>query len=97
VRIAAIVSLSGERTVQDCADILPAARRVRTPVLYVGSQPDGLTDGARQPRELRRAVRSKATQLVLVPGSEHGTDLLFGDQGQAVSDRIEAFVRAQLA
>jgi dienelactone hydrolase len=95
-QIAAIVSLSGERTVQDYADILPAARRVRTPLLYVGSQQDALTDGARQPRQLRRAARSKATQLVLVPGSEHGTDLLFGDQGHAVSDRIEAFVRAQL-
>lgn len=96
VRIAAIVSLSGERTVQDYADILPAARRVRTPLLYVGSQQDALTDGARQPRQLRRAVRSKVTQLVLVPGSQHGTDLLFGDQGKDISDRIEAFVRAQL-
>jgi dienelactone hydrolase len=96
VRITAIVSLSGERTVLDYRDILPAARRVRAALLYIGSREDGLTEGARQPRQLRRAVRSKVNQIVLAPGAQHGTDLLFGDEGKRTASRIEAFVAAQL-
>jgi dienelactone hydrolase len=71
-RIAAIVSLPGERTVEDYGDILPAVRRVRTPLLYIGSEDDGLTDGVRQPHQLQRAVRSTVRRFVLVPGDAHG-------------------------
>ena len=95
-RIGAIVSLSGERTVLDYHDILPAARRVRAPLLYIGSEQDGLTDGARQPRQLHRAVRSRVNESVLVSGSQHGTDLLSGEEGRRLSARIERFVTTQL-
>src|SRR6185503_3840479 len=58
-RLAAIVSLSGERQVQGLPDILPEVRRVRIPVLYVGSRQDPYTEGTRQPRRLQAALPSR--------------------------------------
>jgi pimeloyl-ACP methyl ester carboxylesterase len=76
--VAAIASLSGERTVEDYGDILPAVRRVSAPVLYLGSRQDPLTDGVKQPRQIRAALPSKEQTFQLVSGSEHGVLLLPG-------------------
>src|SRR4051812_48538552 len=51
--VAAIVSLSGERAVQDYGDILADVRRVTVPVLDLGSRRDPLTEGTKQPRQLK--------------------------------------------
>jgi pimeloyl-ACP methyl ester carboxylesterase len=75
-RLAAIVSLSGERTVEDYPDIIGAARRVTVPLLYLGSRYDPLTDGHRQPRQLQAAVRSRDARFEIVDGDEHGVGLL---------------------
>jgi pimeloyl-ACP methyl ester carboxylesterase len=94
--LAAIVSLSGERTVQDYRDILRDARRVRTPTLYVGAREDPLTDGARQQRELHAAMRGRPNELVQLAGAAHGTTLIDGGAGMRVADRVAAFVTEQL-
>lgn len=61
--LAGIVSLSGERTVEDHPDILPAARRVRVPALYVGAREDPLTDGVRQQLHLHAAMGGQLEQV----------------------------------
>jgi hypothetical protein len=97
--LAGIVSLSGERTVQDYRDILPDARRVRTAALYVGATEDSLTDGLRQPQQLHAAMRGVPNELLQVDGYDHGVDLLETQttDGRSVGAHIVAFVRLRLA
>jgi pimeloyl-ACP methyl ester carboxylesterase len=90
VGLRGIVSLSSEREIDYYHDILRAARRVRVPLLYVGSRKDVLTDGARQPRQLHAATGGR---LVLVRGSAHGVDLL----DVPTRAQIEAFLGRVLA
>lgn len=93
-RIAGIVSLSGERQVEDYRDILPDIRRVTTPVLYAGTRQDALTDGMRQPREIRAALPAATTaRFLALPGSAHGIDLLFSAR---VTRALDGFVAAAL-
>jgi pimeloyl-ACP methyl ester carboxylesterase len=94
--LAGIVSMSGERSVLDYRDILPDVRRVTTPLLYVGSRNDGWTDGTRQPRQLRAALRSREARFILVPGFAHGIDLLDGPSGRRLTRAIEQFVGRHL-
>lgn len=94
--LAAIVSLSGERTVQDYRDILADARRVSAPTLYLGSRQDPLTDGVRQQRELHAAMHGRPNLLVQQPGAAHGVELIIGGTGTPPAKRIAAFVRKEL-
>ena len=95
----AIVSVSGE--VEDNAwhDILPEARRVTTPALYVGARGDMWTEGTRQQRMLHRAMHGSPNRLLQYPGTANGLDLL--DPASAVGRRAQAavigFVTHQLA
>jgi pimeloyl-ACP methyl ester carboxylesterase len=94
--LAAIVSLSGEREIMPgYPDILPQARQVTTPCLYIGTTADFYTDGVRQPRELHAAMHGRPNELVELTGSSHGVDLLDLDDpaGTPVPDRIIAFIR----
>jgi pimeloyl-ACP methyl ester carboxylesterase len=96
--LAAIVSLSGERMIDSYPDILPQARQVRAPTLYVGAREDPLTDGSRQQRELHQAMRGNPNEIIQLDGIEHGTDLLdrSAPDGKAVSARMIAFLQSQL-
>jgi pimeloyl-ACP methyl ester carboxylesterase len=94
--LAAIVSLSGERTVEDYRDILRDARRVRTPTLYIGAREDPLTDGARQQRELHAAMRGRPNRLFQQPGAAHGVDLIQGGTDTPPAQRLTAFVTQEL-
>jgi hypothetical protein len=51
------------------------------------SRYDPLTNGARQPRELERAVRSRDGRLEIVDGDAHGVELLI--HGALVSELTE--------
>ena len=86
----AIVSVSGE--VEDNAwhDILPEARAVTTPALYVGARKDMWTDGTTQQRILHRAMHGSPNRLVQYPGTANGLDLL--DPRSAVGRRAQAAV-----
>jgi pimeloyl-ACP methyl ester carboxylesterase len=91
---AGIVSVSGERRVQTLPDIRSVVARVTIPVLYVGSRDDPYTEGTRQPRSLRRALRSREQKFELVDGSDHGLVLLASGAGASLRLEIEAFLAA---
>ena len=74
--IVAAVSLSAERSVGALPEILPDARRVRVPSLYVGSREDGYTTFGRDTRQFHSVTPAKLNQMLLVPGDNHGVDLL---------------------
>jgi hypothetical protein len=94
--LAAIVSLSGEREIDPgYPDILPQARQVSTPCLYVGTTLDAYTDGTRQSEELHDAMRGRPNELLELPGVAHGVDLLALNDpaGVPIPDRILAFLK----
>lgn len=96
-QLAGIISLSGERTVQNYRDILPDARRVGLPVLYVGAQDDPLTDGASQQQQLHDAMRGDPNHWLKRPGSAHGTGLITQDSDRdVVIPRIRTFLTQRL-
>jgi dienelactone hydrolase len=89
----AVVSLSGERQIgPSYPDILPDARRVELPILYAGSRGDGYTLFGKETAELHEATPAQINELLLVPGSDHGVDLLSGRQGDRVRAAILSFV-----
>jgi dienelactone hydrolase len=74
--IVAAVSLSAERSVGALPEILPDARRVRVPSLSLGSREDGYTTFGRDTRQFHGVTPAKVSQMLLVPGDDHGIDLL---------------------
>jgi pimeloyl-ACP methyl ester carboxylesterase len=88
----AVVSLSGERAVAQYPDILPEARRVELPVLYAGSRRDGYTTFGKETVQLHEATPAKLNEILLVPGSDHGVDLLAGPGSERVRAAIAGFV-----
>src|SRR6266498_4180833 len=73
---AAVVSLSAERTLQG-TDVLPAAAKLRAPVLFVTARDDSLVGDATG-QLYRAATRSASRRLEVVAGDAHGTGLLGG-------------------
>ena len=55
-------------------------------------------DGVVQPRQLHAVMRGHPNDLVVLPGADHGVELLddSGPDGVAIPDRIIAFLRALL-
>jgi dienelactone hydrolase len=88
---AVVVSLSPERYLDGYGDVLPAARRLRAPVLYVYGKGDPLAE-VNTP-QLYRATRERDKQLVGLPGWGHGTALL---AHPSVRTRIVGFLRSRL-
>ena len=96
--LAGIVSLAGERTIENYRDILPDARKVISPALYVGAKEDFAAQGERQQRQLHDAMRRKPNLLLQRDGLAHGMDLIKpdGPDGKAVNRRILDFVEQEL-
>jgi pimeloyl-ACP methyl ester carboxylesterase len=69
---------------------LPAVRRFRAPVLFVAAEDDG--DFADDARWLYRAAASRDKELLIVPGSEHGTALYGGPSAGRVRDAVDNFL-----
>jgi dienelactone hydrolase len=88
--LSAVVNLSGERAIDAYPDILPAARRVHAPTLHVSAAHDPFTDSARQTRQLHAATRAARKTLLIVPGAQHGTQLLANPRVRAAILRILA-------
>jgi pimeloyl-ACP methyl ester carboxylesterase len=89
------VSLSAERSVgANLREILPLARRIRLPSLYVGSRDDGYTFFGRDTRQFHRVTPAKVNRMLLVPGGDHGVDLLSDENGPRVRATILAFLQA---
>lgn len=92
----AVVSLSGERAVAQYPDILPEARRVELPILYAGSRQDGYTTFGKETVQLHEATPAKLNEMLLVPGSDHGVDLLAGPGSERMRAAISEFVSRAL-
>lgn len=88
--VSALVSLSAERLQHGQDDLVPTARRLRRPVLWVGSRDDNLTNWGRDTRQLSEATHS-AHQLLLVPAG-WGVELVTGPPGRRVVPALERFV-----
>jgi pimeloyl-ACP methyl ester carboxylesterase len=73
------------------AEGLPAVRRFRAPVLFVAAEEDA--NFAEDARRLYRAAQSSRRQLLIVPGSEHGTALYGGPAGEQVGDAVERLLQ----
>jgi pimeloyl-ACP methyl ester carboxylesterase len=72
------------------AEGLPAVRRFRGPVLFVAAEDDG--NFADDARRLYRAAASRDKELLIVPGSEHGTALYGGQAADRVRDAVDSLV-----
>jgi pimeloyl-ACP methyl ester carboxylesterase len=88
----AVISLSAERQVGQYPDILPKAKQVELPSLYVSSRGDGYTMFGKETAQLHDATPAEVNEILLVPGSGHGVDLVEGKAGQRVRPAIIAFL-----
>lgn len=91
-RASAVVSLSAELDLDGYGNLLPTARKLTAPVLYVYAKEDSLSE-ANTPL-LYRATREKNKRLVALPGSEHGTALL---AHPSVRDTIVRFLQQKVS
>jgi pimeloyl-ACP methyl ester carboxylesterase len=90
--VVGLVALSAERRVStQPADLLPLARRVRVPVLTVGSRLDPLTTFGRDTRAFDRMLADD--RLLLLTGKAHGVELLRGQHGPKVRGAILRFLQ----
>jgi pimeloyl-ACP methyl ester carboxylesterase len=90
--VVGLVALSAERKISTSpADLLPLVRRVRLPVLSVGSRADPLTRHGRDTRAFDRTFTSH--RLLMVDGHAHGVELLRGRHGPQVRAAILRFLR----
>jgi pimeloyl-ACP methyl ester carboxylesterase len=86
--ISGVASLSGPRFFEDL-DAGRAVPRVRVPTLFVAAREDSpYVDDA---RAMYRAATTEK-RLLVVPGSDHGTDLLDDEQ---VGNQLLAFLTGQ--
>jgi pimeloyl-ACP methyl ester carboxylesterase len=86
-----VVSLSAERTLQG-TDVLPAAAKLRAPVLFVTARDDSLVGDATG-QLYRAATRSASRRLEVVAGDAHGTGLLGGAAGAKLQATLVGFLR----
>ncbi len=96
-RISAAASLSGELVLgagsKTELNALAAVRRLRVPLLVLGSRDDRYLSG-KEARQLIRAAASKQKSLVLFDGTFHGWDLLYDAPQRKRADRVlTAFLR----
>src|SRR5262249_19988671 len=90
--VSAVIALSAERSVRsDPTDLAAApARRDRIPTLLIGARQDPYVEGFTP--VLLRALGGRDKRAVIVPGLDHGTALLGGENGPRVRAAIFAFV-----
>lgn len=90
-RIAAVASLSGELVIGRGSstelNALAAVRRLRVPLLVMGSRDDRYLSAA-EARQLVRAAHSTRASLVEFDGSFHGWDLLSSSPQHRRADRV---------
>jgi pimeloyl-ACP methyl ester carboxylesterase len=88
--IAAAFSLSAP-AVYGNAEGLPAVRRFRAPVLFVAAAEDD--NFAEDAKRLYRASQSPRRELLIVPGSEHGTALYGGPGAEKVRNAVDRLLQ----
>ena len=88
--VVGVVSLSAERYAAR-RDVLPSARRLDLPALFVTARSDPFS--AADTPQLERAAASSAKRLLVVPGAAHGVDLTPDNR---VRNAVLGFVRARV-
>jgi dienelactone hydrolase len=86
----AVVALSPERELGSTA-VMPSARRLRVPALFAVSRQDPYS--ASDTPALARAAPDARTQLVEVPGADHGVALLRGPPAATVGAAVYTFLQ----
>ena len=90
--VAAVISLSAERTIRsDPSDLVRRIRGVRIPTLLISARDDPFVGGATA--TLAGALATTHKRVLIVPGVDHGTSLLTGAAAPRVLSSILAFVR----
>jgi hypothetical protein len=59
---------------------------------YVGSKQDGWTTFGRDTRQLHSATPARVNRMLMVPGVDHGVDLLSDENGPRVQATIVSFL-----
>jgi pimeloyl-ACP methyl ester carboxylesterase len=90
-----VVSLSAESILRPGVVVIDSVRRLRCPLLLatVDQDPYGSAQAARQ---FLSAAPGQAKQLVMVPGTDHGTALITGRSGARTLPAILGFLRRVL-
>jgi len=86
----AVIALSPERELGS-TDVLPSARRLRVPALFAVSRQDPYS--AADTPALAHAAPPARTQLVQVPGADHGVALLHGPPAATVGAAVFTFLQ----
>jgi len=92
-RVAGVVNVAG-----GLPDGEALARRLRVPLLLVAARNDSILQDldAPAPRWMNQLYRAATSapdrQLVLVPGTEHASQLFISPQAQPVEDAVVAFL-----
>jgi pimeloyl-ACP methyl ester carboxylesterase len=91
IRLAGIATLSAPVEFRGLS-AAAAVPRIVVPLLFIAAEKDAGAAGARQLEQLS----SGRGDLEIVPGSDHGTDLLTGAQGEKVYSLLVQFIRDSL-
>jgi pimeloyl-ACP methyl ester carboxylesterase len=88
-----LVAMSAERRINsNPTDLLPLARRVRVPVLTIGSREDPLTSFGKDTAAWHRTLPDD--RVLLLSGGDHGVELFSDRHGPRVRAAILAFLRS---
>ena len=91
--VAGVASLSGP---QECGQLdgLAASRHLSIPVLYMAGQSDQQKpfDFPADASSMYAACPSVRKQLLILPGNDHGSDLLAGNAADQASATLEKFI-----
>jgi pimeloyl-ACP methyl ester carboxylesterase len=91
--VAGLVAMSAERRISSNPnDLLPLGRRLRVPVLTIGSREDPLTSFGKDTAAWHRTIPDD--HVLLLSGSDHGVELLSDHHGPRVRAAILAFLRS---
>jgi pimeloyl-ACP methyl ester carboxylesterase len=91
--LAGVVALSAERRINsNPSDLLPVGRRIRVPVLSVGSRQDPYTSFGKDTRAWDRTIPDD--KALMLSGSGHGVEFLSGPHGPRVRAAVMAFLRS---
>jgi pimeloyl-ACP methyl ester carboxylesterase len=91
--VVGLVAMSAERRIgSNPSDLLPIARKVRVPVLTIGSREDAYTSFGKDTAAWHRTIPHD--KLVLLSGGDHGVELFSDRHGPRVRAAILAFLRS---
>ena len=91
--VVGLVALSAERRITtNPADLLPVGRRVRVPVLSIGSRHDPLTSFGKDTLAWHRTIPDD--RALILSGGNHGVEFLRDGYRRRVRSAILAFLRS---